>query len=92
MLGSPHASARCHSLLAPGQARVRDVYILNFLNLKQQNAVVLRGLPLGVQNVVVLIAPVDLMDAFFSTDATVSKQSRQPSFMTVPNSHERVYK
>ena len=90
MLGSPHARARGRP--TPGQARVRDVYILNFLNLKQQNAVVLRGLPLGVQNAVVLIAPVDLMDSFFSIDATVSEQSRQSSFMTVPNSHERVYK
>ena len=39
--------------------QVQDVYILNFLNLKHQKAVILRGLPLGVQNVVVLIAPVD---------------------------------
>ena len=53
MLGSPH------TCVEPVRAWVRDVYILNFLNLIQQNDVVLRGLPLGVQNAVVLMAPVD---------------------------------
>ena len=38
MLGSPHARA-----LQPPRARVQDVYILNFLNLIQQNNVILRG-------------------------------------------------